>query len=163
MMRVLFTGLMLCVLTGCSLFPEQTQSSQPARRVSADVLRSLQPGGWYRVRLHDEKGGISGGRTEYIGQLQQADDNSITLSQVSALTRYGSTSVLRKVPYVSRLYKNTGVARQEEPSPKTLARDQIQQIEPISAAEAAELKQPFERIGVDFDFSNGTSGPSPAK
>ena len=168
MMRVLFTGLMLCLLTGCSLFPEQAQSSQQTRRVTAEELRLLQPGQWYRVRLHDLKSGSNVSRTEYVGRLQKADDDSLTLAAVSMHGRNESISVLRKVPYLSRLVKNTGVGGQEEPAPKTLSRDQIQQIEPISAAEAAELKQPFERIGVDFDFATGTtavsnSGASPAK
>ncbi len=168
MLRVLFTGLMLCLLTGCSLFPEQIQSSQPTRRVTANKLRLLQPGQWYRVRLHDVKSGSHVSRTEYVGRLQKADDDSLTLAEVSMHGRNESTSVLRKVPYLSRLVKNTGVGGQEEPAPKTLSRDQIQQIEPLSAAEATELKKPFERIGVDFDFSTSTttvssSGPSPAK
>ena len=156
MMRVLSTGLVLCLLTGCSLFPEQTQSSQRTRRVTVEEFRSLQPGQWYRVRLHGKKDGFTELRTEYIGQLQQAADDSITLTEVSMRGRYESTSLLRHVPFYGRLFKNTGIDR-EEPSPKRLARDQIQQIEPISAAEAAELKQTFERIGVDFDFSNGTT------
>ena len=153
MMRALFTGLMLCLLTGCSLFPEQTQSSQQTQCVTADELRLLQPGQWYRVILHVEKRGSTDTRTEYIGQLQHAADDAITLTEVSKRARYESTSPLRRVPFYGRLYKNTAIVPQEEPAPKTLTRDQIQQIVPISAVEAAQLKQGFERIGVDFDFA----------
>ncbi len=157
MMRVLFTGLMLCLLTGCSLFPEQTQSSQQTQRVTADKLRLLQPGQWYRVILHLEKRESTVAWTEYIGQLQHAADDSITLTEVSKRARYESTSPLRRVPFYGRLYKNTGIDLQEEPTPKTLSRDQIEQIVRISAVEAAQLKQGFERIGVDFDFAAGAS------
>ena len=161
MIRALFTGLMLCLLTGCSLFPEQMQSSQQTQRVTADELRLLQRGQWYQVILHVEKRGSTEARTEYIGQLQNAADDSITLTEVSKRAQYESTSPLRRVLY-GRFFKLTGVAPQEEPAPKTLARDQIQQIVPISVAEAAQLKQGFRRVGVDFDFAAGASSRTSA-
>ena len=77
------------------------------------------------------------------------------MTEVSKRARYKSTSPLRRVPIYGRLFENIRIDLQEEPTPKTLTLDQIQQIEPLSAAEAAQLKQPFERIGVDFDFAVG--------
>ncbi|MEK6261087.1 MAG: hypothetical protein AABP62_21015 [Planctomycetota bacterium] len=105
--------------------------------------------------MHDVHQKESEVRAELIGQLQSADGESITLTAVTTRGRYTSTSPFRHVPYLSRLYKNTGVATEYDPNPLTVPRDQMESIDLISPEEAAELKQPFERIGVDFDFNVG--------
>lgn len=153
MMRALFTGLMLCLLTGCAMFPQEASPPQPIPHVSASELRSLVPGQWCRVQLDAVRQNGSESRTEHIGLVQSADGESVTLTEVTTRGRNTSTSPLRRVPYLSRLVKNSGVGAEDNPNPVTIPREQMETIDPISPAEAAELKQPFERIGIDFDFN----------
>lgn len=157
MMRILVVVLLFGVVAGCVVFkqsPEPGQSSKmKSESVTKDELRSLQSGEWYRVRLHNSQEGSTRTRCEYVGHLQRSDEDTITLTDASRRIRYESTSLLRQMPIYGRLYKNSGVSNQVEPSPTSLARSQIREIERISATQAAEMKQPFERIGVDFDFN----------
>ena len=157
MMRVLFTGLMLCLLAGCAMFPQGASPPQLIHQVSASELRSLVPDQWCRVQLHAVRQNGRESRTEHIGRLKSADGESVTLTEVTTRGRNTSTTVFRKVPYLSRLVKNTGVGAEDNPNPVNIPRDRMESIEPISPEEAAELKQPFERIGVDFDFAAGAS------
>jgi hypothetical protein len=152
-MRFLSTCIALCLLTGCTLFPQQTQSNASLLAASGVDPTSLPLGQWCRVTLREEKRGSYEARAEHIGQLQQADDGSITLTEVTTHRRFIPTSRLHKIPYVSRLYKKSGIDTLHEPAPITVARDRIARIEVISPEAAEQLKQPIERIGIDFDFS----------
>jgi hypothetical protein len=152
MTRILPTCLVLCLLTGCTLFPQQTQPNHQSRATGIDPT-SLPPGQWYRVTLHGEKHGSVETKSQYIGQLQQADESSITLSEVTTRRQVITTSPRRHVPYTKRRYKNTNViSAQIEPTPMTVPRERIASIDPITTEVAAELKQPAaERIAIDFD------------
>ncbi len=46
----------------------------------------------------------------------------------------------------------------DEPFPVILSRTRMAHVERISPEQAAELKQPFERIGIDFDFNVDDQG-----
>ena len=143
----------LCLLTGCTLFPREASPPQTIRQVSESELRSLVPDRWCRVQLRAVRQNGSESRKEHIGLVQSADADSVTLTDVTTRGRYTSTSPFRNVPYLSRLYKNTGVGAEDNPNLVTVPRDQMESVELISPEEAAELKRPFERIGIDFDFN----------
>ena len=156
-MRFLSTCIALCLLTGCAMFPQKASLPQSIPQVSANELRSLVPGQWCRVQLDAVRQSGSESRTEHIGLVQSADGESVTLTEVTTRGRNTSTSPLRRVPYLSRLVKNTGVGAEDNPNPVTIPRVQMESIDAISPEEAAELKQPFERIGIDFDFNTNRS------
>ncbi len=46
----------------------------------------------------------------------------------------------------------------DEPFPVILSRTRMAHVEWISPEQAVELKQPFERIGIDFDFDLDNQG-----
>ncbi|MBC8113604.1 MAG: hypothetical protein H7062_04455 [Candidatus Saccharimonas sp.] len=151
MMRMLSACFALCLLTGCSLFPQQTQPNQQSRATGVDP-NSLPPGQWYRVTLHGEKQGSVETKYQYIGQLKQADESSITLTEVTTRRQVITTSPRRHVPYTKQRYESTNaISAQIEPAPMTVPRDRIASIDPITTEVAAELKQPAaERVGIDF-------------
>lgn len=152
MMRFLSTCIVLCLLTGCTLFPREASQPQSIRQVSSDELRSLIPGQWCRVQLDVIRQNGNESRTEHIGLVQSADGESVTLTEVTTRGRNTSTSPLRRVPYLSRLVKNTAVGAEDNPNPVTIPFEKMETIDAISPEEAAELKQPAaERSAIDFD------------
>ncbi len=132
-----FMSLAICLLTGCALFSHRTPTSRLAS-VSVVELQSLSIGDWCRVRLTDIRVGLKETRTEYIGQVQQISGDSVTLSKVTTHRRI-EVSIIPGIPHVK-------IDRQDESSPITLLRDRLMHIESLSPAQAAESKQPYERL-----------------
>ena len=117
---------------------------------------SLPPGQWCQVRLHDRQRASTKIHTTYIGQLQRADDESITLTAVTTWGYHSSTSPLRKVPYLDDIFTDGAPDPKREPAPITVRRDRITRVTPITAERAAQLKEPLQPIGVDVDFEQGS-------
>ena len=117
---------------------------------------SLPPGQWCEVRLHDKQRRSAKIHTTYIGQLQRADDDSITLTEVTTWGYHSSTSPLRKLPYLEDIFTDEAPESKNEPAPITVRRDRITRVTPITAERAAHLKEPLEPFGDDFDFEQGS-------
>lgn len=117
---------------------------------------SLPPGQWCEVRLHDRQRVSTKIHTTYIGQLQKADDESITLTEVTTWAYHSSTSPLRKLPYLEDIFTDGAPDPKNEPAPITVRRDRITRVTPITAERATQLKEPPQPIGVDFDFEQGS-------
>lgn len=94
------------------------------------------------------------------GRVVSVDEDSIVLDEVVLIdesTRQTSgIPIVQKVPYVNRLFKNTGVSVQPVAIPGQVhvpLRD-IQQVESVAATSWPSVQQNgFQRIGVDFDFT----------
>ncbi len=156
MQRVLNLSLACLLLTGCATF------NASHRETSDAEWPDLQSGRWCRVMMSAEGNPYSKRQTEYVGRIQQMDDDSVTITDVTISTVAWSPMMTR-VPYLSRLYKNTGPDVSEEGlAPLRLQRSNIQRINPISAEQAAEFKKPIERIGIDFDYRTDPLGCFPA-
>ena len=117
---------------------------------------SLPPGQWCEVRLHDKQRVSTKIHTTYIGQLQRADDDSITLTDITTWGYHSSTSPLRKVPYLDDIFTDGAPEPKNEPSPITVRRDRITRVTPITAERAAHLKEPLKPFGDDFNFEQGS-------
>lgn len=94
---------------------------------------------------------------EYVGTIDVIDDNNIVLKNASLLTNarvQRATPVVSRVPYFSRLFKTTSIARDMQPLPHgvTVPRSKI------IVALRPEPTEVVERIGVDFDFNVDAAG-----
>ncbi len=163
MMRFLSTGIALSMLTGCAVFPHQETSSlgfpnYDTTPVSAQEMQWLVPGEWYQVRLPERDGrsllvrGIF--RNGYVGRLQECDENSLTLTDVTKCTDFDSTSTLRHLPLWGSYFENGWTNCKNESAPVTVRRTQLMWVEPISAEKA----EPFRR----FDEIVNTTFSTPA-
>ena len=133
------------------MFPQQTASPFETNNVSETDLRSLAPGEWCRVQMTEVRDGRTRTRSEHIGLITQVDAESLTMDKVSTRRRVDHS--FTRVPYLSRLYQSTMAFPPDEPFPVILSRPRMARLERISPEQAAEWKQPFERIGIDFDFN----------
>ena len=150
MLRVLFTGLILCLLTGCAVFSRQETSSigfpnYDKTPVSAQEMQLLVPGEWYQVRLPEKDGrslmvrGIF--HNGYVGRLQECDENSLTLTDVTKCTFFDSTSALRRLPLGGSYFENGSLSCKNESAPVTVHRSQLMWFERTSVEEAAKYRR----------------------
>ena len=119
-------------------------------------LNDLQAG--HQVRLvtsastpEEMKNGGSLNMTEYVGTIDSIDADNVVLKNASLVTNatvQRGTPIVSRVPYISRMFKNTSVARDVQPLPHgvTVPRSKI-----IVALRPE--TQFVERIGVDFDYN----------
>ena len=173
MMRILPACLALCLLTGCAVFPRQETSSlgfpnYDTTPVSAKEMQLLVPGEWYQVRLPERDGrshfvrGIF--RNGYVGRLQECDENSLTLTDVTKCTDFDSTSALRHLPLWGSHFENGWGGCKNESAPVTVRRTQIMWFEPISAEKAEPFRRFDEIMNTSFDLpanSDSTSQNAP--
>ena len=121
-------------------------------------VEDLQAG--HQVRLvtsastpEEMKNGGSLSMTEYVGTIESIDADNVVLRNASLVTNatvQRGTPIVSRVPYISRMFKNTSIARDVEPLPHgvTVPRSKI-----IVALRPE--SQFVERIGVDFDYNAG--------
>ncbi len=150
-----------------SLLPEQPLDTA-AVLIRADELRVGQVVEIWEASAADEvrvgdKGDIRATVTpgpvrRYTGTVARADAGEVELQPAAMLVRMASVSavpVLGRVPYVSRMFRNTSIAEelQSLDQPKILARNQIVAVYDLSQVQSDVLKslEPAQRIGVDFD------------
>ena len=151
-MRVLCACFMLLLLAGCAMFPREETTSAvgypnyDTTPVSAKEMQCLVPGEWYQVRLPEKDGqshfvrGIF--RNGYVGRLQESDEDSLTLTDVTKCTFFDSTSALRRLPLWGSYFENGWSSCKNESAPVTVRRTQLMWFEPISAEKA----DPFRRF-----------------
>ncbi len=151
------------ILSGCTAILHPVATSEVAELpaeaiVSAKDIASLTEGS--RVQINRKQ--VSNYRSEIVGTVLKASPQGIALMNCE---NHGRTErgvpVLNKVPYISRLFKNTGVGVERVP----VLWVSIREISAVSVIEAPPSNyvapqlpldtsdEPyFERIGIDFDF-----------
>ena len=120
------------------------QAGQQVRLVtSASTVTELNDGGSLET-------------TEYVGTIDAIDADNIALKDASLVTRatvVRATPIMTRVPYFSRMFKNTSVGQETHPLPHGVTVPRSKVIVAIGAG-AEVVKQ----IGVDFDFNADTNG-----
>jgi hypothetical protein len=119
-------------------------------------LKDLQAGQQVRLvtsasTLAEMKDGGNVNTTEYVGTIDAIDADNIVLKDASLVTRakvVRGTPIMSRVPYFSRMFKNTFAAKETNPLPHgvTIPRSKVI----VALGASSEIK---ERIGVDFDFN----------
>lgn len=150
------------MLTGCQLFPSPTTVSEmtpiPAPGITPTEVAALPPGS--KVEILWE---YSHYRTWTVGEVLHASPQGVALMNARIEHRQEQgTPVLSKVPYVNRLFKNTGVGIQAVPvhwvpilhmsGATVLTPPPEGYIAPQLAINTNDGVE-FERIGIDFDFN----------
>jgi len=119
-------------------------------------LKDLQAGQQVRLvtsasTLAEMKDGGNVNTTEYVGTIDAIDADNIVLKDASLVTRarvVRGTPVMSRVPYFSRMFKNTSAAKETHPLPHgvTIPRSKVI----VALGASSEIK---ERMGVDFDYN----------
>lgn len=89
--------------------------------------------------------------TEYFGTIDAIDADKIVLKDASLVTSakvVRATPIMSRVPYFSRMFKNTTLGKETHPLPHgvTIPRSKVI----VALGASAEI---VERMGVDFDFN----------
>ena len=108
-------------------------------------------------------------KTIMAGTVKKVVGDQIVLSDAVLVTevRLQGTPIVNKVPYFSRLFKNTGIARSGThiPGDVTIEKSKILDVHELTKEGLTSLSGTggYERIGVDFDFEipSETSEPVP--
>lgn len=170
MPRIMLLIVVSGMLTGCQLFPSPSTVSDlppiPISGAQPTEVAALPPGS--KVEIIWE---LDYPHTRTVGEVLHASPQGVALMNARIESRdERSTPVMSKVPYVNRLFKNTGVgiqavpvhwvpilhmttARVLEPPPEGYVAPQLA-IDPTIARE-------YERIGIDFDFNVDETFESP--
>lgn len=119
-------------------------------------LNDLQAG--HQIRLvtsaltpEEMKNGGSLNMTEYVGTIDSINADNVVLRNASLVTNatvQRETPIVSRVPYISRMFKNTSIARDVQPLPHGVMVPRSK----IIVALRPET-QFVERIGVDFDYN----------
>ncbi len=96
--------------------------------------------------------------TQYVGKVESVDGQAVVLKdaiQIIEGRSMNSVPVLGKIPYVSRMFRNSGVGRESRKMSDDVVvpREKIAGAFELSAsgAESLKLLQQVERIGVDYE------------
>jgi hypothetical protein len=119
-------------------------------------LKDLQAGQQVRLvtsasTLAEMKEGGNVNTTEYVGTIDAIDADNIVLKDASLVTRakvVRGTPIMSRVPYFSRMFKNTFAAKETHPLPHGVTVPRSKVIVALGAS--SEIR---ERIGVDFDYN----------
>ena len=143
----------------------QLQESKFDREAKQLSHEGVKPGVKVQLLLVDRQ--IEGGgefskvrfyMTEYVGTVKSVDGQTVVLKdaiQIIEGRSMNSVPVLSKIPYVSRMFRNSGVGRES----RKLSDDVVVPREKIagafelsaSGAESLMLLQQVEMIGVDYE------------
>lgn len=185
MLQLQIIGLFLTVVvSGCSTLAPSTASywesvQGPADDIGSDELHrskfdreakqlsqeGLKTGLQVHLLLVDrqiEEGGVNPEArlkvTQYVGKVESVDGQAVVLKdaiQIIEGRSMNSVPVLGKIPYVSRMFRNSGVGRESRKMSDDVVvpREKIAGAFELSAsgAESLMLLQQVERIGVDYE------------
>lgn len=125
-------------------------------------LKDLQAGQQIRLVTSastpaERKDGGSLNTTEYVGTIDAIDADNIVLKDASLVTSakvVKATPIMSRVPYVSRMFRNTSLAKETHPLPHgvTIPRSKII----VALGAGSEFT---ERIGVDFENNADANEP----
>ena len=97
--------------------------------------------------------------TQYVGKVESVDGQTVVLNdaiQIIVGRSMNSAPVLSKIPFVSRMFGNSGVGRESRKisDDVVVPREKIAGAFELSAsgAESLMLLQQVERIGVDYEY-----------
>ena len=130
-MRWQIAAVFCCGLVGCI-----NAGNRPLGTIShLDTVP--EPGEWCRVTLPESRSGVfTTNRTTLTGRVESVNDTEITLSDVVVEGRSKqSVPGLSRVPYVRRVFTNTG-AGVAAVGDRTLATEEIERLDVITKAEA---------------------------
>lgn len=107
---MLAAATIVCLLT-LSVQAEPEETPNPPNR-AADSLSKIPSGVKCRIELHPEATGqFEKTMTFYEGTIQATTNGNVVLKEASIEHRCTTTTPLTRIPYVARLFKNTGVGR----------------------------------------------------
>jgi hypothetical protein len=102
--------------------------------------------------------GMSTALTQYAGTVVSVDAHQIILKDAVQIIEHRATQatpIVSKVPYVSRIFRNTGVAHQSRRIPEsvTVPRTRIAAAYELSPSgmESLRMLRQSDEIGIDFD------------
>ena len=138
-------------------------------------LQQLNPGQHVQLITGSKRSASSGDAlildsAVMAGTVKELVGDSVVLSDLILFNEYRSTTstpILRKVPYLSRLFQNTFVARTRTPIPGEITIEKSEILHANDLTEAEFLAFPktggHERIGIDLDFDipSATDEPAP--
>jgi len=167
MHRILVATLGSMILSGCTFYDvEPSSAALLLPRLSAEEAAAVPEGA--RVEI-DRRFTNTDTHATTSGVVLKASSEGLALANctVAGTTTYG-TPIMNKVPYVSRMFKNTGIPPQQVPV-LWLPLDQISAVHVLEPPPAdyvppsieISTAQP-ERIGVDFDYATAHAERSPA-
>lgn len=153
------------MLTGCMLFPSldvvivEPPTTVPRPTVAPEEVAALPPGA--KVEVLWELGDST---IRTVGEVLHTSPQGVALMNVRREARHETaTPIMSKLPYVGRMYKNTGVGVVAQPvhwtpifqmtSVKVLTPPPEGYVAPQLAIDTKELNQEFEGVGVDFDVN----------
>lgn len=124
-------------------------------------LKDLQAGQQVRLvtsasTLAEMKDGGSLDTTEYVGTIGAIDADNIVLKDASLVARakvVRATPIVSRVPYFSRMFKNTTIGQETHTLPHGVTVPRSKVI--VAIGTGAEV---VKRMGVDFDFNADTNG-----
>ncbi len=99
---------------------------------------------------------------QVAGTIVSVDEDALVLNNAVKLTegRMMGTPIVSKIPYISRLFKNSGTGREaiSIPGEVSIVRSEIQGIGNLTADDLAGLHQTSDsmKMGVDFDYQAET-------
>ncbi|RLS39545.1 MAG: hypothetical protein DWH78_04875 [Planctomycetota bacterium] len=97
---------------------------------------------------------------QVAGTIVSVDEDALVLNNAVKLTegRMMGTPIVSKIPYISRLFKNSGTGREaiSIPGEVSIVRSEIQGISQLTSEDLAGLHQTSDsmKMGVDFDYYN---------
>lgn len=164
MCRVAMSLIFCGMLAGCVLFPAAPAVTlhpipdTPNPMASPVDVAAIPAGSKISVQFHHEDM-----HTTTTGEVLHASPQGLALMNVKQQSRVMTgTPVLNKVPYISRLFKNTSVGQERMPVhwvPRHLI-STVDVLEPpppgyVAPQLAIDTTDgtDFERIGIDFDFN----------
>lgn len=166
MHRTLAAILVSSIVSGCTMFDTQPSTAATLLpRLSADEAAAVPEG----ARVHIDRRFTNAETTALTtGVVLKASRDGLALANCSVVgTSMTGTPILNKVPYVSRLFKNTGIGAQTVPvlwvpleqisSVRVLEPPPADYVAPSIEISTAE-PQP---IGVDFDWQADDTGLTP--
>ena len=129
-------SLLACVVC-CSLVGCVNNGNRPMGTISSRIEASPEPGEWCRVTLPESRSGtFTKSQITLTGRVEEINGAAITLSDVVVEGRnQQSVPVLGRMPYVRRMFTNTGVGVAAVGN-RTLTPDEFERLEVISKAEA---------------------------
>jgi len=168
-----------CGLSGCALWTSAplatTSSAEPPVQVVLHEFRphvhaiewnQLTPGQYCElitsVPPDDVRQSAGPEVTKIAGLVTAVDETSVTLTEAISIDlrqlAHHRAPMIQRVPYVSRLFKNTGILIPPTPIPGELRvlRTSIRGASRIDSAGWPGIRRgEFERIGIDFDMEEG--------
>ncbi len=159
------------VLSGCSLMlhdVEPSTAATPLPRLSAEEAAAVPEGAHVEI---DRRFTNAETRATTTGVVLKASPEGLALANCTVVgTSMTGVPIMNKVPYVSRLYKNTGVGTETLPV-LWIPLDQISSVQILEPPPADYVAPSIEistteppRIGVDFDWQAEearVTGPEP--